>query len=53
MGDVGEGEPGEGHVCLVCQQLSPEEGNYLEKRPFIPNTLSVSLKIPLGLPTAV
>lgn len=48
MGDVGEGEPREGHVCLVCQQLSTEEGNYSEKRPFIPNTLSVLLKMPRG-----
>ena len=38
-------------MCLVCQQPSPEEGNYSEKRPFIPNTLSVSLKMPRGLHT--
>lgn len=51
MGDVGEGEPGEGHVCLMCQQPSPEERNYSEKRPVIPNMLSVSLKMPHGLHT--
>lgn len=52
MGDVDEGEPREWHVCLVCQQPSSEEGNYSEKRPFIPNTFSMSLKMAHGLHTA-
>lgn len=51
MGDVGEGEAKDRQVCLVCQQPSPEERNFSESIPSIPNVLPLSLKMSCGLHT--